>query len=298
MYNEVLKYGSYIVDALVKYEQPIFVYIPPFGELRGGSWVVIDPTINPDLMEMYADEESRGGVLEPEGIVGIKYRREKQLDTMARLDPTYGELRRSLQDTSLSKEQLSEIKAKMAEREEQLLPVYQQIALQFADLHDRAGRMEAKGTIRQALRWKEARRFFYWRLRRRLSEELILKRMIAAAPSAVPQTSGALPADASVAPTQNNSGSARETHLRTLKSWTGLLDSEFDRNDRQVAQWYEDNKKLVQAKIESLKSENVAYDVAQLLMGNKDGGLRGVQQVLSMLPVEERESVLKYLGSA
>ena len=39
MYNEVLKYGSLIVDALVKYEQPIFVYIPPFGELRGGSWV-------------------------------------------------------------------------------------------------------------------------------------------------------------------------------------------------------------------------------------------------------------------
>ena len=39
MYNEVLKYGSYIVDALVKYEQPVFVYIPPFGELRGGSWV-------------------------------------------------------------------------------------------------------------------------------------------------------------------------------------------------------------------------------------------------------------------
>ena len=39
MYNEVLKYGAYIVDALVKYEQPIFIYIPPFGELRGGSWV-------------------------------------------------------------------------------------------------------------------------------------------------------------------------------------------------------------------------------------------------------------------
>ena len=39
MYNEVLKYGSYIVDALVSYEQPVFVYIPPFGELRGGSWV-------------------------------------------------------------------------------------------------------------------------------------------------------------------------------------------------------------------------------------------------------------------
>ena len=35
MYNEVLKYGSMIVDALVKYEKPIFVYIPPYSEL---SW--------------------------------------------------------------------------------------------------------------------------------------------------------------------------------------------------------------------------------------------------------------------
>ena len=47
MYNEVLKYGSYIVDALVKYEQPIFVYIPPFGELRGGSWVSTSRSQNP-----------------------------------------------------------------------------------------------------------------------------------------------------------------------------------------------------------------------------------------------------------
>ena len=49
MYNEVLKYGSYIVDALVKYEQPIFVYIPPFGELRGGSWVSFTKSINEKL---------------------------------------------------------------------------------------------------------------------------------------------------------------------------------------------------------------------------------------------------------
>lgn len=44
----------------------------PNGELRGGAWVVLDPSINPEQMEMYADEEARGGVLEPEGIVEIK----------------------------------------------------------------------------------------------------------------------------------------------------------------------------------------------------------------------------------
>jgi acetyl-CoA carboxylase/biotin carboxylase 1 len=287
MYNEVLKYGSYIVDALVKYEQPIFVYIPPHGELRGGSWVVVDPTINPDQMEMYADEDARGGVLEPEGIVGIKYRRDKQLDTMARLDTAYGELRRALGDTSLTKEQLSEIKSKMAAREEQLLPVYMQIALQFADLHDRAGRMEAKNTIRKPLQWQNARRFFYWRLRRRLSEELIVKRMVAASGSPAATTT-----------TDSPDLSPRATHLRTLHAWTGLLDDELEHNDHKVATWYEENKKLVQNKVEALRTEGVASEVAQLLIGNKEGGLRGVQQVLSMLPVEERENVLKYLGSA
>ncbi|KAJ5788255.1 Acetyl-coenzyme A carboxyltransferase N-terminal [Penicillium paradoxum] len=282
MYNEVLKYGSYIVDALVKYEQPIFVYIPPHGELRGGSWVVVDPTINPDQMEMYADEESRGGVLEPEGIVGIKYRRDKQLDTMARLDATYGNLRRSLNDTSLTKEQLAEVKAQMAAREEQLLPVYMQIALQFADLHDRAGRMQAKNTIRRPLQWINSRRFFYWRLRRRLSEDMIVKRMVAASASAGVQADS----------------ESRADHLRTLHAWTGMLDEELEHDDQKVASWYEENKKLVQSKVESLRTEGVASEVAQLLIGNKEGGLRGVQQVLSMLPVEERESVLKYLASA
>jgi len=61
MYEEVVKFGAYIVDALHDYTQPIIIYIPPFGELRGGSWVVIDPTINQNYMEMYADPTARGG---------------------------------------------------------------------------------------------------------------------------------------------------------------------------------------------------------------------------------------------
>ena len=56
MYQEVLKYGSMIVDALREYKHPVFIYLPPHGELRGGAWVVVDPTINPAQMEMYAGE--------------------------------------------------------------------------------------------------------------------------------------------------------------------------------------------------------------------------------------------------
>lgn len=222
---------------------------------------------------MYADEDSRGGVLEPEGIVNIKFRREKQLETMTRLDRTYAELKKALADQSLTGDQQTAIKEKIKAREELLLPVYSQISHQFADLHDRAGRMKAKDTIRHALEWKEARRFFYWRLRRRLNEESILKKM---------------------STTSIRGPVSRAINLQSLEAWTGL--AAFQKDDRAVAMWYEENKKTVHGKIEALKVDGVAFDLAALLRGNKEGGLKGIKQVLSMLPVEEREETLKFLS--
>lgn len=63
MYEQVIKFGAYIVDALREYNQPILVYVPPYAELRGGAWVVIDSTINERHMEMYADPLSRYVIL-------------------------------------------------------------------------------------------------------------------------------------------------------------------------------------------------------------------------------------------
>lgn len=223
-------------------------------------------------MEMYADEDARGGVLEPEGIVNIKFRRDKQLETMARLDPTYAELKASLSDKSLSHDKQSDIKVKMSEREQLLLPVYSQISLQFADLHDRAGRMKAKNTIRRPLLWKNARRFFYWRLRRRLNEESLIKKM---------------------ATTSTKDPMARANSLRSLQAWTGVQD--FENNDRAVATWYEENRKSVQTKLEGLKSDGVAFDVAAILSANREGGMKGLKQFLETMPIEERDEALKYL---
>ena len=234
---------------------------------------MVDPTINPQMMEMYADEEARGGVLEPEGIVGIKFRKEKQLETMARLDPTYGDLKRRSLEKNLSAEQQTEIKKKMTERETLLLPVYLQIALQYADMHDRAGRMKAKDTIRMPLVWSQARRFFYWRLRRRLNEEYVLKRMAAS---------------------QSKELHSRGSSLKTLEAWSAL--PHFSTDDKSVAMWYEENRKTIHEKIEAMKTDAIAFDVASLMRSNKSGGLKGVAQVLSMLPVGEKEEVLKWLG--
>lgn len=50
--------------------------------------------------------------------------------------------------------------------------------MQFADLHDTPGRMEARGAIRKAVPWSESRSFFYWRLRRRLAEFDLRKQVL------------------------------------------------------------------------------------------------------------------------
>lgn len=227
-------------------------------------------------MEMYADEDSRGGVLEPEGIVGIKYRKDRQLETMARLDPTYAELKQKLINNNLPAEEAQRIKAQMTEREELLLPVYSQISLQFADLHDRAGRMHAVGAIRHPLKWLNARRFFYWRLRRRLNEEYILKRMASATPAGT-----TLP---------------RAQSLESLKAWCGV--SDFEADDMAVASWYEENRKAITDKVDLVKKQTVANEVSALLVRDREAALRGVAQALSNLPTAEKQELLKQLAKA
>ena len=196
MYEQVIKFGAYIVDGLREYKQPVIIYIPPNGELRGGAWVVVDPSINERYMEMYADNESRGGVLEPEGTVEIKYRVKDLVKTMHRLDPKCKELKDNIKllsagisgeettgqaqapGSSTVKQQIQELEKQLELRESHLIPVYHQIAVNFADLHDTPGRMLNKKVIKNVIEWRGSRKFFYWRLRRLLVQDHFVKEII------------------------------------------------------------------------------------------------------------------------
>ncbi|XP_069475531.1 acetyl-CoA carboxylase 2 [Ambystoma mexicanum] len=173
MYDQVLKFGANIVDSLRCFKQPVLVYIPPHAELRGGSWVVIDQTINPLYMELYADKDSRGGVLEAEGTVEIRFRRKDLIKTMRRIDSVYSRLVEQLGTPELPEDERKKLESQLKSREELMLPIYHQVAVHFADLHDTPGRMQEKGVITDIIDWKNARMFFYWRLRRLLLEEVV-----------------------------------------------------------------------------------------------------------------------------
>eukprot|EP01063_Lacrimia_lanifica_P030325 TRINITY_DN480_c0_g1_i10.p1 TRINITY_DN480_c0_g1~~TRINITY_DN480_c0_g1_i10.p1 ORF type:complete len:2208 (+),score=1258.07 TRINITY_DN480_c0_g1_i10:92-6715(+) len=178
MYDEVLKFGADIVQNLTHYTQPITVYIPPHGELRGGAWVVIDPTINKTCIEMFADDTARGGVLEPSGIIEIKYREREIHATMDRLDPECHRL--SLQLKGAEGQLKEYLGQRIKERYDTLMPRYKAVAIEFADLHDRPGRMLAVKSIDGVVSWKDSRRFLYARMKRRVLEFFVRKHLGAA----------------------------------------------------------------------------------------------------------------------
>eukprot|EP01113_Clastostelium_recurvatum_P002993 TRINITY_DN11293_c0_g1_i2.p1 TRINITY_DN11293_c0_g1~~TRINITY_DN11293_c0_g1_i2.p1 ORF type:complete len:234 (+),score=42.78 TRINITY_DN11293_c0_g1_i2:76-777(+) len=117
----------------------------------------------------------RGGVLEPAGIVEIKYRDRDLLKTMHRIDAKLIAWSQDLAKTTSGSQDAKQIKDAITQREKELLPLYQQVSIKFADLHDTPGRMHAKGSIRQVVPWATSRRYFYHRLQRRLAEERVRK---------------------------------------------------------------------------------------------------------------------------
>ena len=135
MGDGILKFGSFIVDQLAAYEKPVFVYIPPGGELRGGSWVVVDPRINPKHMELFADPTARGGVIQPTGTVEVKFRAHSKVALLQR---------------SLDGNKSSMVDASMVD----------QAALTFAELHDTPARMKKVKSINGIVPWRDARAFF------------------------------------------------------------------------------------------------------------------------------------------
>merc|ERR1719149_615918 len=77
-------------------------------------------------------------------------------------------------------DEVATIRTAITKREQQLMPLYVQISHEFADLHDRPGRMKAKGVIRDVVPWKRARSYFFWRVQRRLVQDALVKQLKAA----------------------------------------------------------------------------------------------------------------------
>ncbi|XP_073646316.1 acetyl-CoA carboxylase 2 isoform X4 [Tursiops truncatus] len=285
MYDQVLKFGAYIVDGLRKYKQPVLIYIPPCAELRGGSWAVMDTSINPLCIEIYADRESRASVLEPEGTVEIKYRKKDLVKTMRRIDPIYQKLVEQLGMSELSDKHRKELEGQLKAREDLLLPIYHQVAVQFADLHDKPSRMLEKGTISDILDWKTARTFLYWRLRRLLLEDQVKQEVLQAC------------------------SDLSHVHVQSmLRRWfmemEGAVKAYLWDNNQTAVQWLEQHwqageglRSTIRENIEYLKRDSVLKTIRGLVQENPEVAVDSVVYICQHVSPAERAQIIHLLST-
>jgi acetyl-CoA carboxylase/biotin carboxylase 1 len=80
-------------------------------------------------------------------------------------------------ELSAIKQNIQALEKQLEAREKYLTPVYHQISVHFADLHDTPGRMLNKKVISGVIEWRTSRKFFYWRLRRLLVQDHVIKKI-------------------------------------------------------------------------------------------------------------------------
>ena len=287
------QFGSYIVDGLRTFAQPVFIYIPPHGTLRGGAWVVVDQTINPQYMEMYADDTGRAGVLETEGTLDVKFRKRDILAQAHRLDEGLIGLMRELKEVEGGKgggRGREVVQREVREREEKLYPVYYQVANAFADLHDTPGRMQAKGCLQGAVPWEQARTFFYHRLQRRLLEVRYIRDIVALTRPVVSQ-----------AMTEEQ---VWRKGRETLYSW--MTDAATTTDDRAFLAWHQANEGVIERQLDKLRAGVFAQKVKAMLGAYERPGLDagdrtvdGLVAVINSLNKEQKKRLEEvFMGQA
>jgi len=232
---------------------------------------------------MYADPESRGGVLEPEGVVEVKFKLKDLLKTMERIDPVIRDLREQISKPDLTAVEKRAIEQQLSHREELLAPMYRQIATYFADLHDTPVRMHEKGVIQDVVPWKKSRSYFYWRLRRRLAEMDAINRIIEVHQKLTyPQAEAML--------------------LRWFVEDKGTTDAYLWEDNRVLADWLENQlrgdcrRPVLLDNIRCLKREAALAQVRTLVHELPEIGLDSIVHIIQNLSSAQRSEVAKAIG--
>jgi len=271
LFDGVLQNGSRIVEALRIYKNPIYIYLPPKCELRGGAWVVLDTKINPERIEMYADTTARGGVLEPEGMVEIKYRDSQLIKTIHRLDPVVQALKREEGSPSINPAVKHGNESAIQARQQALLQPYRSVAVGFADMHDKAERMRAKGIVRKVVPWKHARRFFYWRLKKEVVEDALAHAVQSTRDSMSFKECKKLIASWF---TEYDSSANVESPMTTWEQEVQEL--------QKFVRWSEAESKAIQSRIEMMRAES-ATRVLKHFMTSEMGPVKALMEAISQV---------------
>jgi len=161
LFEEILKYGAMIVDELSKYDLPVVLYMPPYAEIRGGAWVVVDSQINPEHIKFLVDEHATGSVLEPSGMESVPLVEREIRKDMRDNDPVLAKLYDERKRYPGQLDRVRDIDEKLDEREKELYPSYVKKWIRIFRKHNTAERMKIVGTAHELVPTGKARERIY-----------------------------------------------------------------------------------------------------------------------------------------
>jgi len=175
------------------------------------------------------------------------------------------------------------LEMKIAERENFLLPMYHQVSVHFADLHDTPERMLEKGAINDIVPWRKSRSILYWRLRRLLLQDRVVKALLEAQPLlAVGQGEAML----------------RRWFIEDKGATEGY---KWDNNET-VTHWIEDQMKkpsgqsIINYNLHCVKKDAVINQITSSLEDCPDVALDAVVQIIQKLSGNQKAEVIRTLS--
>jgi len=179
-------------------------------------------------------------------------------------------------------DEIQQLEKQLQKREIELTPIYHQISVTFADLHDTPGRMLNKRVINDVIEWKTSRTFFYWRLRRLIAQGNLVKEIMA-----------------------KSLNITFEMALQKLKSWHDEFKHKSNiktnwTNNELMAHWLEaesnDSSSYINEKLKTLKHDHVLNQIKEIIEHHPEIALESIGYLVELTSKEKIKEVIALLN--
>lgn len=197
------------------------------------------------------------------------------------------------------KDVANECEIKIKDRINSLLHVYHSVAIHYADLHDTPERMLEKECISEIVPWRESRNWFYWRLKRVLLEDQLVKEILSAQSNLKFEEANSMLNRWFL----EEKGATEVINCFFLtKSFNNLIIFKYHRwrQNKEVVEWLETQKNskssTVALNLKAVKKDAIISQIDIALQSCPDASLDSVMKICESLTAANRAEVIRKLA--
>jgi hypothetical protein len=164
------------------------------------------------------------------------------------------------------------------------MPLYLQMAIHFADIHDTATCMQEKGVITDVVPWKKSRTVLYWRMRRRLLQENVKQDVVKVKPGL-------------------GEGQIDSMLRRWFVEDKGTVDGYLWEDNQAVANWLmeqldpSNQRSIIKENISALRRDTVISTIRGLLTEHPEAAMESVGHLIQQLTPAQRSDLSRSMAA-